>query len=154
MNILSILILGPTFRFGLWSLIFVFLTTKRIFNLDSYRILNQKIYHTRPFRFWCPNSVIGLWGLIFTFFNHNSVYFLHLYKILDWCITRSYWFWTSKSLFVPWRLFFAFLTLKSIFFLLRIKFPIDRHTRQTKLWYPRSNTENYIENNNSKNNNL
>jgi hypothetical protein len=26
--------------------------------------------------------------------------------------------------------------------------------RQTKLWYPRSNTENYIENNNSKNNNL
>jgi hypothetical protein len=27
-------------------------------------------------------------------------------------------------------------------------------TRQTKLWYPRSNTENYIENNNSKNNNL
>jgi hypothetical protein len=27
-------------------------------------------------------------------------------------------------------------------------------TRQTKLWYPWSNTKNYIENNNSKNNNL
>jgi hypothetical protein len=68
--------------FGLWRLIFAFLTPKNIFFLTSCKISDRWIYHT-TILILEPKFRYELWGPIFTFLTPRSIYLLDLYEIFD-----------------------------------------------------------------------
>jgi hypothetical protein len=98
----------PNSVFGLWRLIFTFLTSKSIFFLATYKTFDRWIYYTiililaSKFRFWALKAFPPVW-------SPNVYFFMLLVKFpIGGYVSRSYWFRSPNTVFRPWRLIFIF----------------------------------------------